>query len=562
MLACCVGWSGAAWAAALPAPAVPDAWQWRRSELPLGGEQVRAVAVDLAGRRLAVADENGVMLHDLGWPVEAGGAAVQRRRRSGMGVVHDLYFAPDGALWIAAAEGLWRWDAAGRLAEHPPGPSEHARFVRRVVGRPGLLVAATEAGAFVSGRGRTWQRIVHGLPAGPVSAVALRMPTAPSQGGPSLDGSGQATQLGSIERVDIWLITAGEVWRVEASLQSAGADASTGEGIALSTATRERIPGRPASDGPVDLAADLPGTALAVLYPQALARLLRTAGVERRWEVGHPTLLPGASARRLSGAGDAAWLGTDSGLLVAATAAGPWHRASAPAGGAPSSFVIAGRERLYLAGGRALLEARRVSLLGAAGDAPRLTPRPMPRVPRDPVLQHVHEQALEHTGLAPGYFRRLRRSLRRRGWLPALSLRAAAGYDHDTSDDRDQTFTYGALHDLRDRRSLYSRDYAGSLSLTWDLGDIVYNPEAPDLSREVRQVITLRDNMLDEINQLYFDRRRALFALAAYADRSDPEAVALLLRSEELAAGLDAWTGGWFSEHVERTSDEGREPTR
>ena len=36
-------------------------------------------------------------------------------------------------------------------------------------------------------------------------------------------------------------------------------------------------------------------------------------------------------------------------------------------------------------------------------------------------------------------------------------------------------------------------------------------------------------------------------ALDAYADMSDPEAVLLILRAEELAAGLDAWTGGWFS---------------
>ena len=62
--------------------------------------------------------------------------------------------------------------------------------------------------------------------------------------------------------------------------------------------------------------------------------------------------------------------------------------------------------------------------------------------------------------------------------------------------------------------------------------------------------MTLRDNLLDEINQLYFDRQRTLLALAAFADRSDPEAAALEIRSRELAAGLDAWTGGWFSEQL------------
>jgi len=38
-----------------------------------------------------------------------------------------------------------------------------------------------------------------------------------------------------------------------------------------------------------------------------------------------------------------------------------------------------------------------------------------------------------------------------------------------------------------------------------------------------------------------------LLALDAHPDKASPEAVALRLRAEELAAGLDAWTGGWFS---------------
>jgi hypothetical protein len=175
---------------------------------------------------------------------------------------------------------------------------------------------------------------------------------------------------------------------------------------------------------------------------------------------------------------------------------------------------------------------------------------PHPRLPIDPDLRVVHEQALEYVGIEPDYFRGLRRGLGLRGWLPILSLRAAAAYDRDTSRDKDETFTFGALHDLHDSKSARSRDFDGSVILSWDLGDIAYAPDAPDLSREGRQVVTLRDNMLDEINQLYFDRRRALVALSAYADRSDPEAVVLELRSQELAAGLDAWTGGWFSGQI------------
>jgi hypothetical protein len=85
------------------------------------------------------------------------------------------------------------------------------------------------------------------------------------------------------------------------------------------------------------------------------------------------------------------------------------------------------------------------------------------------------------------------------------------------------------------------------LTLEWDLGDTRFDPEAIDVSREAREVIELRDDVLDEITQLYFERQRALDGLAS---APPAEQRALALRADELAAGLDAWTGGWFGQHA------------
>jgi hypothetical protein len=52
--------------------------------------------------------------------------------------------------------------------------------------------------------------------------------------------------------------------------------------------------------------------------------------------------------------------------------------------------------------------------------------------------------------------------------------------------------------------------------------------------------------VLDEVTQLYFERRRTLLALRGAAG-DDAEQARLRLRADELAAGLDAWTGGFFS---------------
>ena len=66
--------------------------------------------------------------------------------------------------------------------------------------------------------------------------------------------------------------------------------------------------------------------------------------------------------------------------------------------------------------------------------------------------------------------------------------------------------------------------------------------------------MTLRDDVLDEVNQIYFERRRAIIALGRLGgpDSAGSEAIELRIRIDELTAKLDAWTDGFFSREIER----------
>ena len=85
------------------------------------------------------------------------------------------------------------------------------------------------------------------------------------------------------------------------------------------------------------------------------------------------------------------------------------------------------------------------------------------------------------------------------------------------------------------------------MALAWDLGDAAFHPEEVDVSRELRALVQLRADVLDEVTQLYFERQRAL-AEAALLPEGDARVGALALRARELAARLDGWSGGWWSE--------------
>ena len=143
--------------------------------------------------------------------------------------------------------------------------------------------------------------------------------------------------------------------------------------------------------------------------------------------------------------------------------------------------------------------------------------------------------------------RRLRESAASRSWWPELALKVAYGGDRSTRLDFDQSFVSGAARQLFDRDLDRGDDWDAALSLSWDLAAAVFDPQVIDLAREQRAWIALRDDVLDEINLLYFERRRALLDLSSQPDPASLEAEHLRLRVGELAAGLDAWTGASFS---------------
>ena len=130
----------------------------------------------------------------------------------------------------------------------------------------------------------------------------------------------------------------------------------------------------------------------------------------------------------------------------------------------------------------------------------------------------------------------------------------AAARDKTWGRDYDQSFLSGDTRHLYDRDKDKSLDLEASIVMTWDLGALAFDEDAIDISREHRQVVSLRDSVLDEVNQLYFERRALLEKLREPAREGDAERLRMEMRAAELAAGLDAWTGGWFSGRAPATT--------
>lgn len=514
------------------ARATPPRIRWERLPLAAAENAPTAVARDASGTRLAVAIDGGVLAGPIEGPLER----VLRR-----GPVHDVAFAADGSLLAATGAGLYRIGVDGTVARERVGTGE-TRAARRLAILGELAAVATAGGVFGStGEGR-WERLV-GLPPREATTVALR-----AVGGTR----------------EVWSVIDGQLWVTSLRVTplqgtAAGATAARPEGpagVALVSgpSRRLRIPLVAREDGPVDVVFGLTGDAsTAVLFPTALA--VRDEA-DASWRILRPTLPPGAVARRLgaawlgatgpgaTGPGAAAagvWLATDAGLLLASSLAGPWERATPPAGSAEVRDAVGGEAALYVATHRDLLRAVPIGPALVAARALELPP--------DPGVDAVHRAALAYLALEPARMEALRRGVSRRGWLPLVTFRAGHDRDAIRRRDFDQSFVSGGTHQLLDYETDSSRDLLLLLTLTWDLGDLAYHPDSIDISRESRAVVSLRDDVLDEITQLYFERRRVLVELASLAPDA-AEVGMLRLRADELAAGLDAWTGGWWSRHA------------
>jgi hypothetical protein len=462
---------------------------WSRVAAPSEEGAIRAVAASRG--RVAFGDTRGVSLR------EADGGWTRRRLRA---AVRDLAFGPDGTLWAATERGLVRIEPDGGSFDASPAPGEAARDVRRVAVGPGGLAVATAAGVFWSPDGVVWRRM-HGAAAdGPAHAVAL--------------GADQ----------ELWGL--GERGLFRASLHETARGSA--RAIALPVAARTTT----------DLALDWGGGAVV-----ASERSLAVRAAEQ-WAVEHPPLPPGARLGRLARGAGRLWLLSDRGLLEAEQVAGPW-RESGPPIGAPGHALAGDGDRVWLAAADGLWLGEPRPLARAAGAA-------APAFGCDPPIRRLHRVALDYLDLDPAYVRRVRSGLERRALLPTVSVSGARLQERNRRSAWDEAFLSGDLRRLFDRQDDRGRELDLGVTLSWDLGELLYHPEVIDLSTEARRLIELRNDVLDEINQLYFQRRQLLAELSQ-VEPGSADAVRLRVRADELAAGLDGWTDGWFGRELVRS---------
>ena len=195
---------------------------------------------------------------------------------------------------------------------------------------------------------------------------------------------------------------------------------------------------------------------------------------------------------------------------------------------------------------------RAIALIIVFGTAESLASQPTPDV------GVVQRAVLAYLELSPSRIADIERRARRAALWPQVRATFALDRERARSREHDQTFSSGSIRDLRDSDAQRDDDLGLQLQLVWDLDRLASPDDAIDVSRERRELIELRDQVLERVNRLYFDRLRVVSELSATSPGDRVKRASLRLRVRELEAALDGWTGGLYT-RLEPGTRAGRE---
>ena len=164
----------------------------------------------------------------------------------------------------------------------------------------------------------------------------------------------------------------------------------------------------------------------------------------------------------------------------------------------------------------------------------------------EPTIEEIREAAMVYAEVQPGKIEGWRKAAAKKALLPDLRLEfnnnktwQSSTYFYSTKDEK-----------YKDNDVTHDRDRAWSVSLTWELGDLIWNDAQTSIDTRSKLMVELRDDILNEVTRLYFERRRMQIEMRYSSNADFKEKIDKELRLQELTADIDALTGSYLSRRL------------
>lgn len=161
----------------------------------------------------------------------------------------------------------------------------------------------------------------------------------------------------------------------------------------------------------------------------------------------------------------------------------------------------------------------------------------------EPSVREVQEVAMRYALVNDDTLNGYQSSAKWTKLLPRTRVR----YSQDVDDNRGVAVSETGERDL-DFDDNKTVDY--DMQLEWRFDELLMGPTRIQAIRETSRLVQLRDDILDEVTKVYFDRRRVQVDLLTNPPQDAKARATKDLRLEELTANLDGLTGGWFGQRI------------
>ncbi|NOZ69587.1 MAG: hypothetical protein GXP46_10200 [Deferribacteres bacterium] len=169
----------------------------------------------------------------------------------------------------------------------------------------------------------------------------------------------------------------------------------------------------------------------------------------------------------------------------------------------------------------------------------------------EPGIGEIREAAIKYAEVQPEKIEKWRRAAAKRAWLPDLRIAYRENSGWQSSD-------YFYKGNMADDDITEDTDREWTVSLTWELGDLVWNSAQTSIDSRARLMVQLRDDILNEVTRLYFERRRLQYEMLLSPPGDVRERIENELRLQELTADIDALTNSYLSKRLARIQAAGR----
>ncbi|HNX90565.1 MAG TPA: hypothetical protein PKY78_09240 [Candidatus Omnitrophota bacterium] len=161
----------------------------------------------------------------------------------------------------------------------------------------------------------------------------------------------------------------------------------------------------------------------------------------------------------------------------------------------------------------------------------------------EPGILEVQKMAIKYAEVDPSKIEKWRKDAKVRAIMPKVSV----GFDHSTNDNIEVYTSASTSYSVCGPQE-NGDDW--HIDLSWDLSELIWADAQTSIDARSRLMVELRNDILEEVTRIYFERKRLLHELAVLKD-AGRDAFEKELRIDELTAHLDLLTGGGFSRSVE-----------